>query len=399
MRRLTQEEFEIKIRKIYGEKFSVIGNYINAHTNIELKCNTCGYVITNTPNKLDEGWATCPVCNAKRSQRGTIVGVNDMWTTDLNVASLLADSNDGYRYRINTKQKLLFICPICHNEKECLPSNVKKQGLSCIYCSDGISYPNKYIRNILKLSNISFIPEYKIQNHNYYFDVYFEYKNNKYVIEMDGGYGHGFKDSISMTKEESIRIDRIKDSICLANGINIIRIDCNYSDQSIRKECIKANILKSELGRLFSFSDEIFNQADVLSQKSNVLLFLELWNDGHKSYNYLKKELNVKTRTTIRTYAKQCIANGLLQITYEEFLREINKFNNYDNLPHRSQPIKCLETGQYYSSITEARKKLGIQHFDRYFNGQIQYGGQLEDGTKLNWGKVSKQEYLQSLSA
>ena len=42
-----------------------------------------------------------------------IVGINDMWTTNPELASLLADPNDGYKYMQSSGHKVKWKCKNC----------------------------------------------------------------------------------------------------------------------------------------------------------------------------------------------------------------------------------------------------------------------------------------------
>lgn len=124
------------------------------------KCITCGY-----ENNVPEGRISfnhgCPVCNG----RITLKGVNDLWTTDPQVAGMLQNDVDGYKSRYS-KEKVNWICPKCSNviyQKTIW--NIVSGGLSCPCCSDGISYPEKMMANILdSLSDIKYFKRNTVQN-------------------------------------------------------------------------------------------------------------------------------------------------------------------------------------------------------------------------------------------
>lgn len=392
-KRLTQEEFEKKIHNKYGEKFKVISNYQTVKINVKLKCNNCGFEFSRTPSCLYSSNVVCPLCEKQKSSVGAIRGVNDIWTTAPNVATLLLNKEDGYNHRLHSKTKLMFVCPDCNNSSPNLATNIFYRGMSCPYCSDGISYPNRFIRNILKLLNIKFISEYKICNYNYSYDIYFQYMNKHYLIEMDGGYGHGKRETPQYSIDEQIRIDKDKDSIAQKHGYTMIRIDCDYLDVVDRKNYIIENIKKSKINELFNITSEIYELADLKSQKSNVIQFGELWNSGICSYEILMDELNVKAKSTIRNYGKLCIDLNIINCNYKQLLNILNK-NSIDNLmPHRGQPVKCVQTKQCFGSMSIAERELKICHIDRFFSGKYLYSGKLKDGTRLTWEKISRDEY------
>lgn len=392
-KRLTQEEFEKKIYNKYGEKYKVISNYQTVNTEVKLLCNKCGYKFSRKPSHLYCSNVVCPQCERSKSSIGVIKGVNDIWSIAPEVAELLTDKNDGYTNRLHSDKKLMFTCCDCNKSFPCTASNVYYRGLSCPYCSDGIKYPNKFIRNILKLLNIDFIPEYKISNYDYFYDVQFNYNNNQYVIEMDGGYGHGKCPTLTHSIEEQIKIDKEKDRIAHENGYIIIRIDCDYSDVSDRKNYIINNIKKSILNDMFNITSDIYDLADLKSQHSNIILFGKLWNNNIHDYETIMNELNIKSKSTIRRYGKLCVNLGIIDCTYKQLLN-ILKNNSLDiKMPHKGQPIRCIQTKECFCSIRYAEQKLGICHIERFFSGKYSYCGKLNNGTKLTWEKISRQEY------
>ena len=41
-KRLTQEEFEQRVKDYTNDTFEVIGSYVNKRTPVKIKCKTCG---------------------------------------------------------------------------------------------------------------------------------------------------------------------------------------------------------------------------------------------------------------------------------------------------------------------------------------------------------------------
>lgn len=393
MKRLTQEEFEERVNNIYHGKFRVIGEYINRDIEINVQCNDCDFIISNYPKRFYSGKVFCPICEPQKMKNIFIRGVNDMWTTNPEIAQLLKDPNDGYKYTINSDVKLCFICPNCSHEIYMYPRNVKNRGLHCNYCADNLSYPNKFIRSLLKLLNISFQLEYKIGNTSYFYDAFFVYKNHKYLIEMDGGYGHGCVDTKHYTIQEQLEIDKAKDDLAHQNNYKIIRIDCKYHDIEKRKQYVIDGIKKSLLNKLFVLTDDLFEEANRLSQKSILVDFKELWDSGQRMYETYKNELNVQSNSTIRHYARRCIEIGLIDCTYDEFKQQMKTI--YSNLPHRMNPVMCNETGICYASYGDVKRQLNIGNLHSYFSRNWSYCGILPDGTKLTWKQITKEEYLE----
>ena len=73
---------------------------------------------------------------------------------------------------------------------------------------------------------------------------------------MDGGLGHGnktHKDS-ELTWDELLQVDAIKDNLANKQGIQVIRIDCNYRTDD-KYTYILNNVLNSELKDIIDLSN------------------------------------------------------------------------------------------------------------------------------------------------
>ena len=392
-KKLTQEEFEKKFYMKYPIEFQIIGNYNNALTPVDVKCNQCGYIISHTPNHFDKGTTKCPVCNINGDTTRTIIGVNDMWTTNPKVAQLLFNPEDGYEYRFNTQTDLDFVCPCCGKHRMAHP-NYFKNGYICTYCSDNIKYPNKLMANILDLCGIDFISEFHFKYSKYKYDFYIQLNNIDYLIEMDGGYGHGNIDTNYATKQEQIETDKIKDNLAIKNGYKIIRIDCNYYKVENRFNFISHNILQSELNNILPITANILNEADKVSQQNYLKKFVNYWNNGICSYTELSKLFHVG-RSAIRDYGKRAIDCGMLHVSYNDFLQQIRKASNLKLAISKGTPVICEQTGEIFYSIAEAERKMNVSSLASYFHNNNKYCGKLSDGTCLTWKKISDDKYNQ----
>lgn len=95
----------------------------------------------------------CPICDGKQ----VLIGFNDMWTTNPELAELLVDYKDGYKYTHYSGKKVNWKCPDCgeiiYNRAI---NNINQKGISCPHCSDGKSFPEKVVYNLLKHLNLKF---------------------------------------------------------------------------------------------------------------------------------------------------------------------------------------------------------------------------------------------------
>ena len=245
-------------------------------------CNTCGW---------EEGWMIegaligkqktgCSCC----TNRTTVLGINSIYDTDKWMIPYIGEEC-AKTHTHGSQDKIHPICPECgkiRNKLILIKSLYRLRSISCPCCGDGILYPNKFSYELLNQLNISFETEYSpkwLSPKRY--DFYFELNNKKYVLEMDGGLGHGNKDNdmSGMTKEESKGIDDDKDKLALEHGIEVIRIDCNYENND-RFEYIKQNIIiNNKLNELFDLSNIDWIKIDLFSVTSRMYEVCDHWNN------------------------------------------------------------------------------------------------------------------------
>ena len=307
----THEEFSEEV-KIINPNIIIIGQYKTAIETIKVKCLKCTGEWEPIASSLSQG-SGCPYCTNQK----ILIGFNDMWTTNPNLAKLLDNIEDGYKYTQKSHKRLDWKCPDCgeiiKNKKI---SDINRNGLSCSKCSDGKSYPNKFMFNVLdQLKNLKTIEnfetektfdwfryEFKGKLRKGFLDFYFEVNHKKYGIEMDGSF-HGKDNKMSgQTKEESKYIDDEKDRLCQEYDIKVIRIDCEKSEL----EHIINNILQSELPNLLNFneSDIDWLQCNKFALSSLVKTVCEIWNSGIKNTKEISNITKISQGVVI-TYLKQ----------------------------------------------------------------------------------------------
>jgi hypothetical protein len=327
----------LKILKIYTR---------NHRSWYKYQCLNDGYIGNVSGSSIDNG-SGCPVCS--NPPKVIVNGINDMWTTAPEQAKLLANPEDGYKYSRCSNKRLDWKCPNCGNIiKNNSIHNVYYKGLSCSMCSDGISYPNKLIYNILEqIIPNQHIAEYKINNKRY--DEYLI--NLNCIIEMQGlqHYTQSFKGKSFSTEQQN---DKLKQEIALKNGIqNYIIIDAKYSDL----EYIKNNIINSQLSNLLDLSKINWDKADKKSQTSLVKKSCELWNKGIHSTIDIGKQLNIH-HTIISNYLKR--GTKLNWCNYDAKYARNHKYNYTNNKIKNKIGISviCTTTNKVFQSISDASK-------------------------------------------
>ena len=280
------------------------------------------------------------LCRSCRKKEEEIISKNVLYYTHPHLVKLLKNKDDAFMHSYGTKEKLTFVCEVCKNEyftTPCLLSNAKTN--LCPYCSDGISYNNKFMANLLETLEIEFQAEY--------FDkkwCYINYKNAKrkvrydfliedlnLIIEMDGAW-HTHDNHLSqMKKEESILIDSLKEELAINKGYTIVRIDCDTYKYSYVKmnETIKAQVIE-KLSTYFDFSNVDWESVDEKSHQSEYKKIWDLINNGVTS------PLEIKTRVGKSiSFVRGAITKGreLKIINYstqqEDVIKKTKKLKEY----------------------------------------------------------------------
>ena len=336
----------------------------------------------------------CPKCFGKLYSR-VISGINDMATTNPELIPLLKNPDDAYRYKTNTNKKIYFICPICGNEIYKTGNEVSMHGLQCKYCSDGFSYAEKFMKSILNQLKVDYIHQYNPDwAHPYRYDFYFKVNNKKYIVEMDGGLGHG---NFTLNGKQDItgkQIDEKKDALAKLHNIKVIRIDCNYIDIENRYDYIKEHILISEVAQILNLSKINFSLCRVVAEKSMFISVCDLVKQGMRSFVEIAKRLEI-SNSTVSRYLKIACESGYLNMDYKNLKKqslalgyEKNKQRNENNPNGFNRiPVKCIETGEIFNSMDAADKKYG-GCVSSYLSGRIKYTGHLDDGTVLHWERI-----------
>ena len=456
----TTGQFKQEVFNLVGDEYEVQSEYIGVDEEITFVHRKCNRTFCITPHSFKQG-RRCPYC----ANRKTYIGINDLNTVRPDLIKYLYNKDDRFLH-YNSSKKILWQCDKCGEIFNRIISDVNIRGFSCPRCSDGISYPNKFMYNILlQIKDLDFLKrEYRPDWCKYTYngketfgkyDIYFGYKNKLYIIELDGGIGHGNR-SIDKTTQESLDIDRIKDKLAIEHNIKIIRIDCDYAPND-RFTFIKNNIINSDLKNILNFELVDFNLADLNSLESYVILAAKYWNEG-LSIGEISKKIDIY-RDTVTKYLERCkkynlcdyskkesknrstahkiyclntneifdsiidgankynipasciskccrrkqsyagIINGekFIWMYYKDYLKLDGDVSKY--IPHINNnftKVICITTNKIFNSIKEAAKYYSIREsgIQACCSGRYKYSGTLPDGTKLHW--MYYEEYIKS---
>lgn len=335
-------------------------------------CNKCGWT---------EGWAVegdlkrgrgCSCCYG----RTAVLGINTIWDTDRWMCDLGVSEEDAKKHTRGSNKKIRTVCRDCGSKKTMTPNYIYKyKSINCI-CSDGTSYPEKFMMGVLKQLNIEFETQYSpkwIKPKRY--DFYIHASN--LIIETHG-IQHFEESPRGRSLKEELENDRVKKELALANGIeHYIVIDCRYSDM----EYIKSNILNSELNEIFDLSQIDWGECEKFALKS---FSLEIWNywNNRESWETTQtivhnNEWGIKSITTIRKILRIGVKYNKCNYKAKEELFK----NLRTSISQRKRKVVILKDKTIlgvFESVSELEKqseelfevKLSHSHISQVCNGK-----------------------------
>ena len=256
----------------------------------EILCLKCHNTFDVSEGNLDRG-DRCPFC----SHHKIIVGKTDLWTTNPEVAKMLKNKEDGYKYAAYSNKAVEFVCNNCgQGVGKKIIASVTQRGLGCQFCGRGRSYPNKFMYNLLKSLDVAFEMEKRFDwcifpsyDKSYMsFGIYdFVVEEKKLILEMDGGLGHGHYviKTGYYSLEDTIYRDEIKDKLAIENGYKVIRINCDYLQSNNRFQTCKVAVENSDFAKIYSLNNIDWSLIDKQAQGSILLDICELYNQGCSS--------------------------------------------------------------------------------------------------------------------
>jgi len=327
-------------------------------------CNKCGFDggkhwnIKDREYK-DEHWIIesnllkgtgCSCCC--NSPQIVVQGINDIITTDKWMIPYIGEECAKI-HNHSSNEKVQVICPDCGRtkDKEVSINNIfNHRGFKCV-CSDKISYPNKFAYELL--NQLNQIYGFNHIEHEYSpdwislkrYDNYFIYNGKEYILEMDGGLGHGKKmhNKTKLTMDDSIRIDDYKDEQAKLHEIEVIRIDCDYSNTNAFTY-IRNNILnKKELNILFDLSQIDFLKCDRFALHNFVKIACNYKKNNPELTCVKISKIMGHSPTTIQTWLIKGTKQGWCNYNIKEEIDKANKNNGIKARKRCSIPIEILK--------------------------------------------------------
>lgn len=285
----TQEEVERELGQ-YG--IALMSQYQSLGDKILVKY-PCGETIPRTLNGIRVSNYACPHCN------------NDSYNMNNEKFQSKVLELTGGEYEFlepyqGYKTKLTVLHHGCGHTFKISPNKFIRRHQRCPICSDGISYPEKYVGHVLNALGVSFETQKRFawsQERRY--DFYIPALNM--IIEAHG-IQHYQESGRGRSLKEEQENDLLKFDLSVINGIDrYIVLDCSIS----KSEHIKNSIVNSGLSSIFDLSNIDFNDCHLLALKSLALEARDLYLEGETVID-IAEMLGVSV-DTVKNYLKATV--------------------------------------------------------------------------------------------
>ena len=323
------------------------------------QCLKDNYVFEIRESRITSMNIGCPICGGKK----LIQGHTSLYDKYPELLIYLVNEEDAKSVTCGSNKKILCKCPTCSCLKEMSVHNLVNYGFSCPVCSDGISYPNKFMRKFLSQLDIDFISEKSFSwSDGRLYDIFIPSIN--IIIENHGIQHYSEINGIFNDLEYEKRNDKYKRNLALDNNIeHYIEIDCRKSD----KDFIKNSIMNSQLPKLLNFceKDIDWEECDLFSNTPFLESICKTWNNN-KNITDVCNELNLNC-STVRKYLQIGAKYGLCDY-YNNIYTSDNRKRSLD---YHCKPIYCEDLNIYFYSSVECHNY--FKKDDETFNGKCLY--------------------------
>lgn len=206
-----------------------------------------GYIGWADENAIRTSKKVCSHCAKKVAIKGKDdIASQEPWMIDFFQKK---DKHLIYECRRSSNRKIYPICPYCGEIRNItfqISTIYRLHSIGCPKCSDGISYPEKFLMEVFNQirAEVLFHPTIKDipWSKPHFYDFYDS--KRKVIIEVNGIQHYEEVKTFEQSLEEVRKNDIVKKEKAIKNGISenkYIELDCRYS----KKEYLKKSILSN----------------------------------------------------------------------------------------------------------------------------------------------------------
>lgn len=281
-----------------------IKGYSKTLPNANIKVYTCTCIncgdtdVKITESHLKEGRG-CPTCRGLK----VVKGINDIPTTaPWMIPYFQGGVEEASQYTSNSNKKIFPVCPDCGKvslKQYKINKIYTRKGFSC-NCSDGISYPEKFVSEFLNQLNIDYISQASTNTLdwlkiNIRYDFYIPDKN--IIIEANGKQHYEYNNWTGKTLKQEQENDRMKKELAIHNGVEYyIQLDCRDSN----KEYIKNSIINSELANIYDLNRISWDKCEIRALKNTTKEICEFYSNVSKDIKVISQRFKKSHDAIVR---------------------------------------------------------------------------------------------------
>lgn len=203
-----------------------------------------------------------------------------------------------------SNKKIQIICPECKAKQPIQLCKLTERGFRCNKCSDGFTFPERLMRNVLLKLNIEFQCQLTWDSGKHFYDFYLPEFNA--IIETHGVQHYEQSRRVGKkvkTLEEEQENDNYKRKLAMANGVkdeDYHEIDCRISTLEWCKPNIE-KVMKFYTSTILT--EEEWREIALESQTNLLFEVCKQYEATRCSSNELAKEFNISS-STIQKYLK-----------------------------------------------------------------------------------------------
>lgn len=354
----SNEQFELEFKEKHPS-LKLLTQYAGANKPVEVECTVCGY----RWSKAAVGFvatksAGCPLCSRKKlSER--MAWSEDEFKAKLKVINPNITLVGSY---VNTSTKALFECELCGEQWNTKPNNVLN-GHGCPKCNEtGTSYMEQYILVAFKQA----FPQYQVLSRcrtviDAELDIYIP--ELKFAIEPGGWFWH----------KNELKKDKKKRALCRERNIRLITIYDMYpkdKEAPFENDClITSNYLGPQSEELTNVTKKLLTMVGFTDELNWGLISTGAYEASRSTKQRLSDELAETARRNNLillsgyqgTRSKIKVQCGSCGHIWDANPSDIKSGHGCPKCRYKgfSRAVRCVETGIYYSSCSEAARQTG----------------------------------------
>lgn len=225
-----------------------------------------------------------------------------------------------------SNKSISFKCPECNLEKTMTPHNViRRNGISCLVCSRGTSYPELFFAGYNSKKEAGFTPQQRFDDFEGYIFDSVNYKR-RIIVETHGiahyKEGNGFHDH-----KRTVASDIAKRKYCKENNWTLIELDCRVSSfehirNSIANEPLLENITDEDVKGMLKImeNNKRYPVKEIVKLYTVEMKSLKFIGERFKVDYGTVKNILVKNNVQIRDYKRELPKKELIELYVNEKL-------------------------------------------------------------------------------